>query len=95
MGDVVLISGGNDKKSIPMRQGVLIQGKTCLLLSKGHSCVKARRIEGRKHMSVQGCIVDVNLSILNVALSKEEKRILGLKDTTVPQLLGPQTASRV
>lgn len=46
-------------------------------------------------MSVQGCIVDVNLSILNVALSKEEKGILGLKDTTVPQLLGPQTASRV
>ncbi|XP_006897822.1 PREDICTED: 40S ribosomal protein S6-like [Elephantulus edwardii] len=50
----------------------------------------------RKHKSVRGCIVDANLSVLNlVTVKKGEKDIPGLTDTTVPRHLGPKRASRI
>ncbi|EDL82482.1 rCG28488 [Rattus norvegicus] len=42
----------------------------CLLLSKGHSCCRSRRIGDRKHKSVHDCIVDASLSILNLVIIK-------------------------
>uniref|UniRef100_A0A8C8W3R9 Small ribosomal subunit protein eS6 n=1 Tax=Peromyscus maniculatus bairdii TaxID=230844 RepID=A0A8C8W3R9_PERMB len=65
----------------------------CLLLSKGHSCYRPRRTGERKHKSVRGCIVDANLSALNLVIVKKgEKDIPGLTDTTVPRRLGPKRA---
>uniref|UniRef100_A0A8C2QJK5 40S ribosomal protein S6 n=1 Tax=Cricetulus griseus TaxID=10029 RepID=A0A8C2QJK5_CRIGR len=84
--------GGNDKQSI------LAHGRVCLLLSKGHSCYRPRRTGERKRKSVQGCIVDANLSVLNLVIVKKkkgEKDIPGLTDTTVPRRLGPKRASRI
>uniref|UniRef100_A0A8C2MD89 Small ribosomal subunit protein eS6 n=1 Tax=Cricetulus griseus TaxID=10029 RepID=A0A8C2MD89_CRIGR len=66
------------------------------MTNKGHSCYRPRRTGERKHKSVRGCIVDANLSILNlVIVQKREKRIPGLTDTTVPRRLGPKRASRI
>ncbi|CAI9155506.1 unnamed protein product [Rangifer tarandus platyrhynchus] len=87
-GYVVRISGGNDKQGFPMKQGVLTHGRVRLLLSKGHSCYRPRRTGERKRKSVRGCIVDANLSVLNLVIVKKgEKDIPGLTDTTVPRRL--------
>ena len=95
-GYVVQISGGNDKQGFPTKQGVFTHSRVCLLLSKGHSCYRPRRTGEKKRKSVQGCIVDANLSVLNLAIMKKgEKDIPGLTDTTVPRHLGPKRASRI
>uniref|UniRef100_A0A8C9DYD9 40S ribosomal protein S6 n=1 Tax=Phocoena sinus TaxID=42100 RepID=A0A8C9DYD9_PHOSS len=74
-GYVVRISGGNNKQGFPMKQGVLTRGRVCLLLSKGHSCYRPRRTGERKRKSVRGCIVDANLSVLNLVIVKKGRRI--------------------
>ncbi|KAG8014768.1 40S ribosomal protein S6 [Nibea albiflora] len=95
-GYVVRISGGNDKQGFPMKQGVLTHGRVRLLLSKGHSCYRPRRTGERKRKSVRGCIVDANLSVLNLVIVKKgEKDIPGLTDSTVPRRLGPKRASKI
>ncbi|KAM9224838.1 LOW QUALITY PROTEIN: small ribosomal subunit protein eS6-like [Dugong dugon] len=95
-GYVVQISGGNNKQGFPMKQCALTHGRVCLLLSKGHSCYRPRRIGEGKHKSVWGCIVDANLSVFNLVIVKNgEKNTLGLTDTTVPCRLGPKRASRI
>ena len=95
-GYVVRISGGNDKQCFFMKQGVLTHGRVCLLLSKRHSCYRPRRAGERKRKSVQGCIVDANLSVLNLVIVKKgEKDIPGLTDTTEPRRLSPKRASRI
>ena len=70
-GYVVQISGGSDKQGFPMKQGALTQGFVCLLLSKGHSWHRQRRTGERKRKSVWGCIVDANLSALNLVIVKK------------------------
>uniref|UniRef100_A0A8D2AQR9 Small ribosomal subunit protein eS6 n=1 Tax=Sciurus vulgaris TaxID=55149 RepID=A0A8D2AQR9_SCIVU len=66
------------------------------IISKGHSCYRPRRTGERKRKSVRGCIVDANLSVLNLVIVKKgEKDIPGLTDTTVPCRLGPKRASRI
>lgn len=56
-----------------MKQGVLTHGRVRLLLSKGHSCYRPRRTGERKRKSVRGCIVDANLSVLNLVIVKKGK----------------------
>uniref|UniRef100_A0A8C2A7B0 Small ribosomal subunit protein eS6 n=1 Tax=Cyprinus carpio TaxID=7962 RepID=A0A8C2A7B0_CYPCA len=66
------------------------------MTNKGHSCYRPRRTGERKRKSVRGCIVDANLSVLNlVIIRKGEKDIPGLTDSTVPRRLGPKRASRI
>ncbi|ELK04665.1 40S ribosomal protein S6 [Pteropus alecto] len=46
--------------------------------------------------SVRGCIVDANLSVLNVVIVKKEKKdISGLTGTSVPHRSGPKRVSRI
>lgn len=95
-GYVVRISGGNDKQGFPMKQGVLTTGRVRLLLSAGHSCYRPRRDGERRRKSVRGCIVDANLSVLNlVIVRKGEQEIPGLTDVTIPRRLGPKRASKI
>ena len=95
-GYVVRISSGNDKQGFPMKQGVLTHGRVRLLLNRGHPCYRLRRTVERKPKSVHRCIVDANLSVLNLVIVKKgEKDIPGLTDTTVPPRLGPKRASRI
>jgi small subunit ribosomal protein S6e len=95
-GCVVRISSGNDKQGFPMKQGVLTHGRVRLLLNRGHSCYRLRRTGERKRKSVRRCIVDANLSVLNLVIVKKgEKDIPGLTDTTVPCRLGLKRTSRI
>ncbi|CAJ0949109.1 unnamed protein product, partial [Mesorhabditis belari] len=95
-GYVVRISGGNDKQGFPMMQGVLTNGRVRLLLKKGQKCYRQRRTGERKRKSVRGCIVDQNLSILNlVVVKKGEQDIEGLTDTVIPRVKGPKRATKI
>ncbi|KAF6779436.1 hypothetical protein AHF37_01601 [Paragonimus kellicotti] len=95
-GYVARITGGNDKQGFPMKQGVLTNGRVRLLLSKGHSCYRPRRKGERKRKSVRGCIVDSNLSVLNlVVVRKGDGDIPGLTDQNIPRRLGPKRASKI
>ena len=38
------IGGGNDKQGFPMKQGVLTNGRVRLLLKKGESCYRPRKV---------------------------------------------------
>ncbi|CAH8566825.1 unnamed protein product [Heterobilharzia americana] len=79
-----------------MKQGVLTNGRVKLLLSKGSSCYRPRRKGERRRKSVRGCIVDSNLSVINlVIVRKGENNIPGLTDVNVPRRLGPKRASKI
>merc|ERR1712168_822102 len=95
-GYVVRISGGNDKQGFPMKQGVMTNGRVRLLLSKGHSTYRSRRAGERKRKSCRGCIVDSNLSVLNLVIGKKgDVEIPGLTDRVVPRRLGPKRVGKI
>merc|ERR1712033_25064 len=95
-GYVVRISGGNDKQGFPMKQGVMTNNRAKLLLSKGHSCYRPRRTGERRRKSVRGCIVDGNLSVLNLVIVKKgENDIPGLTDRVIPRRLGPKRVGKI
>merc|ERR1712091_18306 len=75
------ISGGNDKQGFPMLQGVLSDERVRLLLTKGSKCYRQRRTGERKRKSVRGCIVNQDLSVLNLVVTKlGDSKIEGLTD---------------
>eukprot|EP00047_Mylnosiga_fluctuans_P001312 m.219735 g.219735 ORF g.219735 m.219735 type:complete len:244 (+) comp10233_c0_seq1:109-840(+) len=95
-GYVFRITGGNDKQGFCLTQGVLTNKRVRLLLAKGSKGYIPRRTGERKRKSVRGCIVDAQLSVLNLAIIKKgEKEIPGLTDTQVPRRLGPKRASKI
>merc|ERR1712038_1267290 len=95
-GYVVRISGGNDKQGFPMKQGAMTNGRVRLLLSKGHSTYRSRRTGERKRKSCRGCIVDSNLSVLNLVIVKKgDEEIPGLTDRVVPRRLGPKRVGKI
>src|ERR1700722_13559146 len=95
-GYIFKISGGNDKQGFPMKQGVLVNHRVRLLLSKGHSCYRPRRTGERKRKSVRGCIVGSDLSVLSLVIVKKgDAEIPGLTDTSVPRRLGPKRANKI
>ncbi|WVF69205.1 hypothetical protein IAT40_003981 [Kwoniella sp. CBS 6097] len=95
-GYVVRVTGGNDKQGFPMKQGVLLQNRTRLLLADGHSCYRARRDGERKRKSVRGCIVGNDIGVLAVAIVKQGNAdIPGLTDTVLPKRLGPKRATKI
>lgn len=90
------ISGGNDKQGFPMKQGVLSANRVRLLLHKGVSCYRQRRVGERKRKSVRGCIVASDLAVLNLVISKKgDQDIPGLTDAPVPRRLGPKRANNI
>lgn len=79
-----------------MVQGVLTNGRVRLLLADGHKSYRPRRDGERKRKSVRGCIVDSNLSVLNLVIVKKgEAEIPGITDVVQPRRLGPKRASRI
>jgi small subunit ribosomal protein S6e len=95
-GYVFKITGGNDKDGFPMKQGILIQGRTRILMSEGHSCYRPRRSGERKRKSIRGCIVGPDISVLALAIVKAgEQPIAGLTDDKKPRRLGPKRATRI
>jgi len=95
-GYVFKIMGGNDKQGFTMKQGVLLNKRTRLLLGKGHSCYRPRRGGERKRKSVRGCEVGPDISVLALkVLVKGDNEIAGLTDVDIPNRLGPKRASRI
>jgi small subunit ribosomal protein S6e len=95
-GYVFKITGGNDKDGFPMKQGIIVKGRTTILMSKGHSCYRPRRTGERKRKSIRGCIVGDDIRVLAVTVvRKGEKEIEGLTDTIKDKRLGPKRASKL
>merc|ERR1712160_134372 len=90
------ISGGNDKQGFPMLQGILTDERVRLLLTKGSKCYRQRRTGERKRKSVRGCIVNQDLSVLNlVVIKRGATDVPGLSDTTKDIRLGPKRANKI
>ena len=70
-GYVMRITGGADKEGFPMKQGVLTPGRVRLLLNERSGCFHALRKGERRRKSVRGCIVDQNLSVINLIIIKK------------------------
>merc|ERR1712025_1341965 len=90
------ISGGNDKQGFPMLQGVLTDDRVRLLLVKGSKCYRQRRTGERKRKSVRGCIVNQDLSVLNlVVIKRGAGDVPGLTDANKDLRLGPKRANKI
>merc|ERR1711934_23017 len=90
------ISGGNDKQGFPMLQGVLTDERVRLLLVKGSKCYRQRRTGERKRKSVRGCIVNQDLSVLNlVVIKRGAGDVPGLTDASKDLRLGPKRANKI
>ncbi|KNC86080.1 40S ribosomal protein S6 [Sphaeroforma arctica JP610] len=95
-GYVFRISGGNDKQGFPMMQGVLTNQRVRLLVGKGQPCFRERRKGCRKRKSIRGCIVDSNMTVVNLVVVKMgEGEIPGLTDVVHPRRLGPKRAQKI
>jgi small subunit ribosomal protein S6e len=95
-GYILKITGGNDKDGFTMKQGILIQGRTRLLMSEGHSTYRPRRSGERKKKSVRGCIVGPDISALALTVVKQgESQIEGLNNEKKPRRRGPKRATRI
>merc|ERR1712167_229453 len=63
--------------------GILTDERVRLLLVKGSKCYRQRRTGERKRKSVRGCIVNQDLSVLNLVVVKRGAAdIPGLSDST-------------
>lgn len=95
-GYILKITGGNDKDGFTMKQGILIQGRTRLLMSAGHSTYRPRRAGERKKKSVRGCIVGPDISALALTVVKQgEGQIEGLNNEKRPRRRGPKRVTRI
>lgn len=95
-GYILKITGGNDKDGFTMKQGILIQGRTRLLMSAGHSTYRPRRAGERKKKSVRGCIVGPDISALALTVVKKgDADIAGLTNEKRPRRRGPKRATRI
>lgn len=95
-GYILKITGGNDKDGFTMKQGILIQGRTRLLMSAGHSTYRPRRAGERKKKSVRGCIVGPDISALALTVVKQgDATIEGLNNEKRPRRRGPKRATRI
>lgn len=96
-GYMVRVTGGNDKQGFPMKQGVLTTTRVRLLLRDGQPCFRSLKRKGeRRRKSVRGCIIDNNLSVINMIIVKKgDEDIPGLTDKSIPRKLGPKRASKI
>lgn len=95
-GYILKITGGNDKDGFPMKQGIILNGRTKVLMSKGHSCYRPRRTGERKRKTVRGCIVGPDIRVLALSIvRKGEKDIEGVTNDVKPKRLGPKRASKL
>merc|ERR1711907_798627 len=95
-GDRFRITGGNDKQGFPMMQGVLTPERVRLLLRKGSKCYRQRRTGEMKRKSVRVCIVNQDLSVLNLVVVKRGAAdVPGLTDANKDLRLGPKRANKI
>jgi len=79
-----------------MKQGILIAGRTRILMSEGHSTYRTRRAGERKKKSVRGCIVGADISALALSVVKQGETVIeGLTNEKKPRRRGPKRATRI
>eukprot|EP01127_Copromyxa_protea_P007977 TRINITY_DN1814_c0_g1_i1.p1 TRINITY_DN1814_c0_g1~~TRINITY_DN1814_c0_g1_i1.p1 ORF type:complete len:215 (-),score=49.49 TRINITY_DN1814_c0_g1_i1:102-746(-) len=83
-GYVFKITGGFDKGGFAMKQGVMLNHRTRLLLDGTSQQYTPKRDGARKRKSVRGCIVANDISCLNVIIVKRGP-------TDIPRLTDPES----
>jgi len=79
-----------------MKQGVLVNGRVRLLLTKKTSTYRPRRTGERKRKSCRGCICGPDLAVIALRIEKKgEKEIEGVTDADKPRRLGPKRANYI
>jgi len=97
-GYVFKITGGFDKQGFAMKQGVLLNHRTRLLLDGSTSHYNPKRDGCRKRKSVRGCIIASDMSVVNVVIVKRGPADLPkLTDKAVdrPSTRGPKRANHI
>jgi small subunit ribosomal protein S6e len=97
-GYVLKITGGHDKQGFGMKQGVLLNHRTRLLLDGTTGQYRPKRDGARKRKSVRGCIVGNDLSCLNVVIVKrgaQDIPKLTDKGSDRPSTRGPKRANHI
>jgi len=92
------ITGGMDKQGFAMKQGVMLNHRTRLLLDGATGSYRPKRTGCRKRKSVRGCIVGPDISVVNLIIVKRgEQHLPGLTDpeSNKPSLRGPKRASKI
>jgi small subunit ribosomal protein S6e len=93
---VVKITGGHDKDGFTMKQGILIAGRTRILMSEGHSTYRTRRTGERKKKSVRGAVVGADIAALALSVVKQgDAPIEGLTNEKRPRRRGPKRATKI
>jgi small subunit ribosomal protein S6e len=97
-GYVLKITGGHDKQGFGMKQGVLLNHRTRLLLDGTTGQYRPKRDGARKRKSVRGCIVGNDLSCLNLIIVKRgvaDIPKLTDKASDRPSTRGPKRANHI
>jgi len=98
-GYVLKITGGNDKQGFAMKQGVLLNHRTRLLLDGTTTGFHPWKRPGhRKRKSVRGCIIGPDIAVINaIIVKKGEQDLPGLTnpDSIRPSLRGPKRANHI
>jgi len=97
-GYVFKITGGFDKQGFAMKQGVLLNHRTRLLLDGRTGNYHPRRHGTRKRKSIRGCICGPDLSVVNVIIVKRGPADLAKltdKDSDRPSTRGPKRANHI
>jgi len=93
---ILKITGGHDKDGFTMKQGILIAGRTRILMKEGHSTYRPRRAGERKKKSVRGAVVGHDIAALALSVVKQgEAPIEGLTNEKKPRRKGPKRATRI
>jgi small subunit ribosomal protein S6e len=97
-GYVFKITGGFDKQGFAMKQGVLLNHRTRLLLDGSTTHYNPKRDGCRKRKSVRGCIIGNDLSVVNVIIVKRGPTDLPKltdKASDRPSTRGPKRANHI
>jgi len=97
-GYVFKITGGFDKEGFAMKQGVLLNHRTRLLLDGSTGHYKPRRDGCRKRKSVRGCIAGPDLSCINLIIVRRgptDIPKLTDKVSDKPSTRGPKRANHI
>jgi len=97
-GYVFKITGGFDKEGFAMKQGVLLNHRTRLLLDGTSGHFVPRRDGERRRRSVRGCIAGPDLSLINLVITKRgptDIPKLTDKASDKPSTRGPKRANHI
>jgi len=97
-GYVFKITGGFDKEGFAMKQGVLLNHRTRLLLDGRSGHFHPRRDGERRRKSVRGCIAGPDLSCINLIITKRgvaDIPKLTDKASDKPSTRGPKRANHI